>query len=135
MGGLTYEQMNGWRMDAYNKLTKNAEYSLKNVYIVNPVLYYNFEEKLYQTQMEVEEFDLKHVITSDIVIVNLDGLNDSIGTIIEIHNAHYHHKIPVLAFGDKKIYEDLHPWIKNDITRVEENIDNVIEYINNFYFI
>ena len=67
-------------------------------------------------------------------MVNLNGLKDSIGTIIELHDAHYHHKIPVIAFGKRELYDNLHPWVKNDITRVECDIDGAIAYIRDFYF-
>lgn len=134
MDGLSFEEMNGWRNEAFQKLLKMAKYYSEKTNVVNPCLYYNFEEKKHQTEIEVEEFDLAHVISSDIIIVNLDGLSSSIGTIIELHDAHYHHKIPVVAFGDKKLYDSLHPWVKNDITRVENNIDDVVTYIRDFYF-
>lgn len=133
MGGLSFKEMNDWRDDAFQKLLKQSEMYSTKLDIINPVLYYNFEEKRHQTEIEVEEFDLAHVISSDIIIVNLVGLSNSIGTIIELHDAHYHHKIPVIAFGNKELYDNLHPWIKNDITRVENNIDDVVAYIRDFY--
>ena len=133
MSGLTYEEMNDWRNRIKTKLIESANYLDTKVNIINPVMYYNFEEKRHQTEIEVEEFDLAHVISSDLIIVNIDGLNDSIGTIIELHDAHYHNKIPVIAFGSKEMYNNLHPWIKNDITRVERGIDDVVNYIKDFY--
>ena len=135
MSGLSFEEMNNWRVRASSCIKGTMEYFGKDVTVVNPVLYYNFEEKIHQTEIEVEEFDLAHVISSDIIVVNLDGLSDSIGTIIELHDAHYHHRIPVIAFGDKKLYDDLHPWVKNDITRVEDDIAGVISYLRDFYAI
>lgn len=133
MNGLSFEEMNNWRNEVFQKLLSLSEmYNIK-LNVVNPVLYYNFEEKRHQTEIEVEEFDLAHVISSDIIIVNLNGLKDSIGTIIELHDAHYHHKIPVIAFGDKELFNNLHPWVKNDITRVENNINDVVTYIRDFY--
>lgn len=135
MGGLSLEEMNVWRKEAENKLQTAAYLSGACIKIVNPVNFYNFEERRHQTEIEVEEFDLAHVISSDIIIANLDGLSSSIGTIIELHDAHYHNKIPVIAFGDKITYESLHPWIKNDITRVENNIDDLVRYISDFYMI
>ena len=134
MGGLTFEEMNKWRCETHQKLLSQAEMYSRKINVVNPVLYYNFEEKRHQTEIEVQEFDLAHVISSDIIVVNLDGLKDSIGTIIELHDAHYHHKIPVIAFGKRESYNNLHPWVKNDITRVEDNIDGAIAYIKDFYF-
>lgn len=135
MSGLSYEEMIGWRLDISGKLMELVNYNKSIVGVINPVFYYNFEEKRHQTEIEVEEFDLAHVVSSDMIIVNLDGLKDSIGTIIELHNAHYHHKIPVIAFGERELYDNLHPWVKNDITRVENDIDDVVRYIQDFYLI
>ena len=133
MSGLSFNEMNEWRNEAVSKLYNEADYCGKSIKVVNPVTYYNFEEKRHQTEIEVKEFDLTHVITSDIIIVNLVGLSDSIGTIIELHDAYYHHKIPVIAFGEKNLYDNLHPWVQNEITRVESSLDNAIEYIKEFY--
>lgn len=135
MTGLSLPEMNNWRDETIEKFKQELYYLelTDDVKIVNPVTYYNFETPRHQTEIEVEEFDLAHVTSSDIVIVNLDGLSTSIGTVIELHDAHYHHKVPVIAFGKKSQYDSLHPWVKNDITRVEDNIDDVIHYIIDFY--
>lgn len=135
MSGLSFEEMFSWRNVLRHKLLEVEVDYCKTVNVVNPVLYYNFKEKRYQTEIEVEEFDLAHVISSDIVVVNIDGLSSSIGTIIELHDAHYHRKIPVIAFGNRELYNNLHPWVKNDITRVENNIDDVVAYIRDFYML
>ena len=134
MSGLSYEDMNSWRKEIKQRLKEVTYYTtISNVKIINPVDFYNFEEKKHQSEIEVQNFDLGHVISSDIVIVKLEGLSDSIGTIIELHDAYYHNKIPVIAFGDKEMYDNLHPWIKNSITRVEKDIDSVVDYIRDFY--
>lgn len=135
MGGLTFEQMNEWRVLLKNRLNVAAENAGYNLVIINPVDFYNFEEKRYQSEVEVEDYDLEHVITSDLIIVNLEGLNSSDGSKIEIHEAKRNHRIPVIAFGERMLYEDLHPWIKNSITRVEDNPQDVVNYIRDFYMI
>lgn len=133
MSGLSFKEMNEWRQELKEILNKCSENSNTRVNVINPVDFYNFEEKRHQNELEVEEYDLAHVVSSNIIVVNLDGLSDSIGTIIELHDAKYHNKIPVIAFGDSSTYKILHPWIKNDITRVEDNIYGVAEYIQDFY--
>lgn len=133
MSGLSFDEMNNWRLDLKLQLQLAAEISGYKLQVINPVDYYNFEEKRHQSEVEVMEYDLAHVITSDVIIVNLDGLSTSDGTKIELHDAKYHNKIPVIAFGDKKLYENLHPWIKENITRVEEKIEDVVRYIQEFY--
>lgn len=133
MSGLTYEKMNNWREDIKKHLFSIAENMDYNLLVINPVDFYNFQEKLYQSEEEVKDYDLAHVISSDIIIVNLEGLSTSDGTKIELHDAKYHNKIPVIAFGDKELYDKLHPWHKSNITRVEENMDDVVNYIKDFY--
>ena len=135
MGGLSLTQMNEWRVLLKNRLNVAAENTGYKLVVVNPVDFYNFEEKKNQSEIEIENYDLAHVITSDIIIVNLDGLSSSDGTKIEIFEANYNRKIPVIAFGNRGLYEDLHPWIKNSITRVEDNPQDVVNYIRDFYMI
>lgn len=133
MSGLTFAEMNDWRRNIKDKLLEATEDVVFNITVVNPVDFYNFEDEVYQSEEEVRDYDLAHVISSDIIIVNLDGLSTSDGTKIEIHDAKYHNKIPVIAFGDKELYDNLHPWHKCNITRVENNIEDVVEYIKDFY--
>ena len=132
MSGLKYENMYEWRAYLKNKLVSMAEHHGQKAYVVNPVDFYNFENARHQTEIEIKMFDLNHVLSSDIVIVNLDGLATSDGTKYELHDAKKAN-IPVIAFGDYKLYEDLHPWTKDNITRVENNIDDIVEYIKDFY--
>lgn len=135
MNGLSFDEMNTWRRKLKSLLLSAAAISDYQMQIINPVDFYNFEERRYQSEIEVEEYDLAHVISSDIIVVNLDGLSSSDGTKIELHDARYHNKIPVIAFGDKELYEKLHPWIKINITRVENTIEEVVKYIQEFYMI
>lgn len=133
MSGLSFEEMNRWRKELKAKLQSAADISGYQLQVINPVEFYNFEEKRHQTEEEVEAYDLAHVTSSNMIIVNLEGLNSSDGTKLELHDANYHNKIPVIAFGSHKLYEVLHPWIKRDITRTEENMEAVIRYIQDFY--
>lgn len=133
MGGLTFDEMNNWRKKLKLEILRQAGISGCKVLVINPIDFYNFEEKRYQSEEEVEDYDLAHVVSSDVVVVNLEGLNSSDGTKIELHDAHYHRRIPVVAFGDKGLYENLHPWVKRDITRVEENMHGVAKYLREFY--
>lgn len=135
MSGLSFDEMTLWRKKLKNLLLSAAEITNYQIQVINPVDFYNFEEKIYQSEIEVEEYDLAHVVSSDIIVVNLDGLSSSDGTKIELHDAKYHNKIPVIAFGDRQLYEDLHPWIKVNITRVENTIEDVVKYIQEFYMI
>lgn len=132
MSGLTMEEMNKWRFDTKSLLIQTSKLSTTKVNVINPVTYFNFENNIHQTEMEVMKFDLAKVKLSDIVIVNMDKLNTSIGTSIECYEA-WKSGIPVLAFGGDVLYENLHPWIKNCITRYDGDYDDTVAYINNLY--
>ena len=133
MSGLSFEKMNEWRQTLKARLEATARNAGYKVTVINPVSYYNFENKRHQSEREVEEFDLSHAASSDIVVVNLDGLASSDGAKYEIYEAYRHHRIPVIAFGDKVLYDNLHPWVKSKITRVEKDMQDVCSYIAYFY--
>ena len=131
MSGLSFHEMNDWREDAKSRLSYMADQTGYRVSVINPVDFYNFQSIEYQTEDEVMDYDLFHVEHSDFLIVNAEGLSDSSGTIMEIFDA-WNHKIPVFVFGD---YKHRHPWIERCVTRFEPDIDHVVEYLKNFYFV
>lgn len=135
MTGLTLEEMNSWRLSIESIIEKLMEFKDNyEINIINPVQFYNFENKAHKSEKEVMLYDLAHVKSSDILIVNLEGLNSSIGTCIEIYEA-YKCNIPILAFGNNEIYEQIHPWLKEYITRVDTNEIGLCNYIYDFYMI
>ena len=132
MNGLSYDEMNKWRIRADAAL-HNAGYTTgTKVRANNPVNYYNFEKQEYQSDKEVMDFDLALIKKSDIVLVNLDGLDSSIGTAIELYEC-MNSKIPVIPFGTDNAYWKLHPWVSLCITRKDDSIESSVEYIKNFY--
>ena len=131
MSGLSFDEMNNWRKDAKSKLLSMADDTGYRLTVFNPVDFYNFEIIEYQSDEEVMDYDLFHVEHSNFLVVNADGLEDSKGTIMEIFDA-WIHKIPVFVFGD---YKHRHPLIERCVTRFEPDIDSVVEYLKNFYFV
>lgn len=133
MGGLTFKEMNDWRVEAKTILEEMASNAGCKILVINPVSFYNFEVNKQQTDIEVENYDLAHVVSSDVIMVNLNGLDSSDGTKFELFEAYKHYGIPVIAFGDKGLYYKLHPWIKSKITRVENSIVDACNYIRDYY--
>ena len=124
MKGLSFEQQNNWRRDIKYRL---EEIGFK---VVNPVDFYNFEmDRSTYTDKEVMEFDLWAVRNSKLIIVNFD-YPDSIGTAIELYEA-TQKQIPVIAYGGLDV--DVHPWIKQCVTKWCETMEDVVEYIVDFY--
>ena len=134
MTGLSYKEMSEWRIKMSDLLEEMADICNCDVEVINPVEYYNFVEKRHQSEREVMQYDLNHVKTSDIIIVDLFGINSSIGTCIELYEAH-DRNIPVIAIDLIQKYDDVHPWIKECITRVENSYENAAEYIRDFYML
>lgn len=131
MSNLTFEQQNEWREHIIKKLKNNNDmfwhkYILD---IINPVQYYNFESVEYKTQKEVMEYDLNHVRTSDLIIVNFNDPK-SIGTAMEIMLARELH-IPIIGLNTSN--KELHPWLIESCTRICETMDELINHITDFY--
>lgn len=129
MSGLSFEEMNEWRLKAKEEFKyQNRDKDIK-LNIFNPCDYYNFNlnAETY-TEKEVKKFDLYHVKSSNVVLINLD-YPDSIGSAIEIHMAHDEWRIPVIAFGKTKN----HPWIMESVDKFCNNLEEAVEYISDFY--
>lgn len=134
MSGLSFDSMNEWRKRLKETITMRADLADYKVVVINPVDFFNFEEQRHKSEEEVMDYDLHHVETSDICVVNISELNTSIGTCIELYMA-WQLKIPVIAFGNIGTYENLHPWIKRCISRYEETQLLTANYIRDFYMI
>lgn len=127
------EAMNGWRIKASNYLKDYAVLKGEKINIVNPVDFFNFiEPRKYKTQAEIMNYDLFHVKKSDLILVNLDHINESPGTIVELYQANKISDIPVVAFGKD---DNVHPWILECVNRIETDLVSAIEYINEFYLL
>lgn len=130
----SFEEMNAWREYANEKLQDASNITGYPVKIINPVSYYNFEELKHQNEREIMQFDLNKVKSSDLIIVNIEGLNTSIGTAIELYEA-YKRDIPVIAYNPngKFDYSKIHHWLQCYVTRVEDNMFKLADYISEFY--
>lgn len=89
-------------------------------------------------EKEAMIYDLYHLRTSDIVIVNLNKL-DSIGTAQELMLAYELH-IPIIEFVEENKKNKIHPWIQTEIIKlftydesVYDAILDTIDYVYNYY--
>lgn len=87
MGGLNKNEMTKWRKFVSTELDKYSDAANYKVNVISPCDYFNFDEQRHQNEQEVMKFDLGLVHSSDIVVVNTNGLNSSIGSAIEIYEA------------------------------------------------
>lgn len=126
MGGLTFEESNMWREESRLYFTTH-EYN--KITCVNPNDYYNFTTPTHKSEHEVKEFDLYKLRHSDLVLANLDHINTSIGSAMELQVAH-DNNIPIVTFGDIK---SIHPWVVDTIWRNNDTLDDACDYIMNYF--
>lgn len=132
MSGLSDSEMRQWRNLLKSELEKYSDMANYKTNVVSPCDYFNFNEQRYQNEQEIMKFDLSLVKNSDIVIVNTNGLNSSIGSIIEVYEA-WKNDIPVIAYDENGDYKTIHSWLKCCITRADSCVIDICEYIKDFY--
>ena len=121
-----------WRED----VKQYVEEFYDDITIVSPTDFYEVGKGHRNTESEVMRFDLRMVRESDIVLVNLKDLHNSLGTSDEILYAFIKGK-PVIGFLEDEVdYENVHPWKIEQIDRIETGKDamkNAIDYIYKYY--
>ena len=129
MSGLTLEEQLRWRNQVKDAILYGCyDYAYKPLFF-SPPAYYNFEERNYNTEKEVMDFDQNRLRNSDLVVVNFNAPN-SIGTAMELAVAH-EHRVPVVGINESKC--ELHPWVAESVTRMCDNLREAIRYIVDYY--
>jgi hypothetical protein len=130
MSGISIEEMTTWRNEFKLEFKNRCEKEdISNPFnIVSPTDFYSFEEKKHKTEREVMDYDLWLIKNSTLIVVNLDYPN-SIGTAIELYEANKKLNIPVIGFGTTIN----HPWIEGCVNVKFDTMDEVIDYIFEFY--
>lgn len=128
-GAEHYEKSNDWREYCCDILN-NSECEYK-ANVINPNRYFNFLDnpKRYKTSREVMEFDLNKVRNSDLIIVNFND-KYSLGSMAELAIA-YDRRIPII--GLNKEDQELHSWQIEMCTRIFPNVDELLDYVEDFY--
>ena len=133
MSGLTYEEQMGWRRNIENRVRYKADVPVQ---FIHPPLFYGYHQKLHKTESEIKEWELNQVLSSDIIIVNLDGINESVGSHFEMGavnamNMFGNRHIFVVGIGDSAV----HPWIDLSFIRRESNIEDAADYIASYLLV
>ena len=130
-GKDNFEKSNTWRIYCKNTL-ENCECDYK-VKVINPNDYFNFVEEPpgYVSQREVMELDLHKLRNSDLVIVSFNDMY-SLGSMAELAIA-YDRRIPIVGLDIDK--QELHPWQIEMCNRIFEDIDEMLDYVEDYYLI
>lgn len=126
-----YDKAILWRIQLINKLTDlNNKLGYIKYRCFDPTI--NFEEN-YNTASNktvVQQNDF-YLDNCDILIVNLEYLDKSPGTLYEIYKYKFLNK-PVIAFGNNKWADK--PHVAESITVKLKDIDEVIDYLESYYY-
>ena len=128
-----FDKGNAWRVYCEKTLKdfmKNGctDYKVK---VHNPNYYYNFlqEPPIYDNPREVMEFDLNLVRRSHLIIINFNDMY-SLGSMAELAIA-YERRIPIIGLNVDK--QNLHPWQVEMCSKIFNDIDKMLDYVEDFY--
>jgi len=126
--GLTFEESNAWRKTIKEYLENNYDFNYI-IKVFNPNEYFNYFEKLHKTNKQIKEYFFSRLDKCDLVIVNLNNSNSSVGTGQELQRA-VDMNIPIIGFGTKELY----PWeAEVDCQVVFDTMEECINYVKEYY--
>lgn len=133
MGGLEYEDQMLWRW----KLELCVRETANNVVFVHPPQYYRYEDNFHKNEREAMQWDLAQIRDSDIVVVDMNTIADSIGThmelgFIEAINQMGSKHIHVIAIGNPNVE---HPWLYEIPLRFENSVESAADYITSYLLV
>jgi len=128
-GKENFNESNDWRVYC-KRLLENSECNF-SVKTINPNDYFNFKEETpkYQTQREIMELDFHKLVNSDLVIINYNDVY-SLGSMAELAIA-YEKRIPVIGLNLDR--QELHPWQKEMTNRIFVDMNEMIDYVEDYY--
>lgn len=126
MGGLSYEEQMKWRKNLEKAIKLRCN---KNIIFVHPPMYYQYGNE--KNEREAKEWEINQLKDSDIIVVNLTTIADSIGThielgIVEAMNEFGYKHIHVIGIGNPNTN---HPWIQMGLLKQVDTIDEAADYI------
>lgn len=130
-GKDNFNESNKWRVYCKDILEKfDCDYIVN---VVNPNEYFNFieEPRRYKSEREIMEFDLNKVRTSNLIIINFNDMY-SLGSMAELAIA-YERRIPVIGLDVNN--QGLHPWEIEMCNRIFDDIDEMLDYVKDFYLV
>ena len=119
-----------WRSQLETAIRERTD---KSVIFVNPPSFYHYGENLHKSEREVLEWELAQILDSDVVVVNLNAVQGSIGTHMELGVIDAANRLGkhIYVIGLFKSDSD-HPWIACSLFRKEETITDAADFIVNY---
>lgn len=135
MSGIPYEEQMKWRNQIENEISLRTD---RKVIFVHPPVFYGYHADFHKSEKEIMDWELKQICECDVIIVNLDGVMQSIGSHMELGAAcgakiSSGKNISIIGVGKSK--EFVHPWIEMCQLRYEETIEDAADYIAKYLLI
>lgn len=111
--------------------------------VINPVVFYDYSRRDFHRDSEVLRFFHHKIKEATVVLVNLNNIRKSVGTICELAWA-YEHNIPIVGFYENSVTvpteelqrEMFHSWIVDICNRIEVGsnaMEEAMKYIDYYY--
>lgn len=125
-----YHKATEWRIELAQKLLdSNADICSNHFNWFDPTLNFKDNVQVANNKTVVQQNNY-YLDKCDIMIVNLDNINQSMGTLYEVFYYKIHNK-PVIAFGDTEWINN--PHLAESITIRLDTLDDVVEYLSDYY--
>lgn len=140
---VSFEDSNKWREESVKWFEDNS-----NCFRAwNPNSFYNYSEQLHKSDTEIIRFCNNKVDQADVILVNLQSIRQSVGSIMEIAWARFMRK-PIIGFLEDDQIEigggilpldlkkECHPWIIECCDRIETGdgaMKDALDYIEKYY--
>lgn len=102
-----------------------------NLNFIDPIRYFNYTDKKPKTNKQCLDLFMWQIDNSDVLLVNLDYSEVSIGTAMEVEHA-YCNNIPIIAFGEKD--ETWYSWIVERASVIFDSLEEALCYIDDYYY-
>lgn len=97
---------------------------------IDPISYFNYTDKQPRTDKQCLDLFMWQVEKCDVILINLDGSDNSIGEAMEVEHA-FCHGIPIIAFGKES--STWYNWVKTRATVIFDDLHDAVDYICDSY--
>ena len=124
---LAEEEFQGWRNKCLG-FTESGYYP--NLRFIDPNSYFNYTDKLPQTDKQCIDLFMWQIEQCDVLLLNLDSTDISVGAGMEVEHA-YCHGVPIVGFGEKT--GTWYKWAETRAAVVFKTLEDALDYITKSY--
>lgn len=126
MSGLSLDEQLSWRVKFQHLADGfDSEYHIE---CFIPPYYYNYVDKMPESEREAFEYDLYRLRHSDVIVVNFN-VPKSIGTAYEIAVAR-ENRIPIVGINES--HNEIHPWLVESCLKIFDTLESAAKYVEEY---